>query len=131
MSNTVRTHPELWKKIKNSVKKGSVGGPSNTWNARKAQIAVNRYKAAGGRYKGRKSSKNSLVIWTREKWGYIDNKYGNRYLPEKIRKKLTPAEKRIENRRKKLATKHGEQYAKYSPSVLARMRKRRPKPKKK
>lgn len=128
---SIRTHPKLWEKIRNGIKNGSVGGPAGTWNARKAQIAVNRYKAAGGRYRGRKSSKNSLVIWTREKWGYIDDKPGNRYLPEKIRKRLTPAEKRTENRRKKLATKRGQQYAKYGTKVLQKMRRRRPKPKSK
>lgn len=125
----IRTNPKLWEKIRSSIKKGSVGGPSGTWNARKAQIAVNRYKAAGGKYKGRKSSKNSLVIWTREKWGYIDGKRGNRYLPEKIRKRLTPIEKRAENRRKHLATKRGQQRAKYSKSVAQKMQRRRPKPK--
>jgi hypothetical protein len=131
MPSVIRTNPQLWDKIRTNVKLGSVGGPAGTWNARKAQIAVNRYKAAGGRYRGTKSSQNSLVIWTREKWGYIDNKKGNRYLPEKIRKRLTPAEKNVENKRKRLATKRGQQYAKYSASVLKKMQHRRPKPKSK
>jgi hypothetical protein len=112
------TDAKLWEKIKTKWHYGEKGGVPGQWNARKAQLAVQEYKRLGGRYKtARPSRKNSLVRWTKEDWGYIDGKSGNRYLPKKIRAKLTPKEKRIENRRKKSATKSGKQYAKYSPSV--------------
>lgn len=112
------TDAKLWEKIKTKWHYGEKGGVPGQWNARKAQLAVQEYKRLGGTYKtARPSRKNSLVRWTKEDWGYIDGKRGNRYLPKKIRSKLTPKEKRIENRRKRSATKSGKQYAKYSPSV--------------
>ena len=118
--------PELWARVKKKWHRGGSGGGAGQWNARKAQLAVKEYKKRGGTYKtARPSRKNSLVQWTREDWGYIDDKPGNRYLPRKIRSKLSAGEKRVENRRKKSATKSGKQYAKYSAAVakyLARQR---------
>jgi hypothetical protein len=77
-----------------------------------------------------------LVKWTKEDWGYIKDlkkskrvsrvksiskksPYG-RYLPKKVRDSLTPAEKRIENRKK--GTKHGE-WVPYSKSVARKVSK--------
>ena len=68
-----RTDPSLWERVKKRVLKSPKGGPSGKWSARKAQLAVALYKKSGGRYKGQKSSRNSLVRWTREKWGYIND----------------------------------------------------------
>jgi len=131
-----RSDPVLWEKIKKSVIRSPKGGPSGKWSARKAQIAVALYKKSGGRYKGKKSKKNSLTIWTREKWGYINDtndkndknnknksrsRYG-RYLPLKVRQHLTSDERRRENRKK--GTKQG-QYIPYSDSVLKKFRKYR------
>jgi hypothetical protein len=119
-----RTNQKLWEKIKKSVHKGSVGGKAGTWNARKAQLAVKKYKNLGGKYKGGKSPSNSLSKWTREKWDYIDGKKGNRYLPEKIRKSLSRAQKSAENRRKRSATKKGQRRSPYTKSVRSKMRSR-------
>jgi hypothetical protein len=69
MSTAKKSNPGLWKRIVSSVKAGSKGGNPGQWSARKAQIAVARYKKSGGGYKGAKSSDNSLSKWTREKWG--------------------------------------------------------------
>jgi hypothetical protein len=118
----VKNNPELWKKIQLKWKKSSTGGKAGQWNARKGQLAVQEYKRLGGTYKGPKKN-NSLVKWTKENWGYVDNKPGNRYLPEAVRKQLTPAEKRITNLQKKQATKKGKQYAPYSKSVIQKMHK--------
>lgn len=123
-SQTVqRTNPKLWEQVKKKVLRGSKGGPANKWSARKAQLSVFEYKRLGGGYKGKKSPRNSLVKWTREKWDYISpsgrkSKQG-RYLPEKVRKSLSPREKRIENKRK--GSKRG-QWISYSPSVVRKMR---------
>ena len=115
MSRAIRTDPLLWERIKRSVKKSSKGGLSGTWTARKAQMAVLLYKKKGGTYKGRKSPLNSLTKWTREDWGYIDEKKKTgRYLPRSVRKSLTRKEKYIENRRK--GSKKG-LYIPYSESV--------------
>ena len=112
------TDAKLWGKVKRKWHYGEKGGVPGQWNARKAQLAVQEYKKLGGTYKtARPSRKNSLVKWTQEDWGYIDGKKGNRYLPRKIRSKLSAAEKKTENRRKKSATRSGRQHAKYSPSV--------------
>ncbi len=49
MSVAIKSNPVLWDRIVKSVKKSNVGGLSNTWNARKAQLAVKKYKSLGGR----------------------------------------------------------------------------------
>ena len=123
MSTVQRTKPELWEQVKKKVLKGSKGGPANKWSARKAQISVAEYKTKGGGYKGKKSPTNSLVKWSREKWDYISSsgrksKTG-RYLPEKVRKMLSPSEKKKEN---KLKGSRKGKWVSYSPSVLKKMR---------
>ena len=70
----VKSNPALWERVKNKVKRGSKGGPSGKWSARKAQLSVALYKKSGGRYKGSKSKCNSLSKWSREKWGYTGKK---------------------------------------------------------
>lgn len=61
-----RSNPELWEKIVAEIKKSARAGAAGTWNARKAQLAVKEYKDRGGKYAGKKSAQNSLVVWTRE-----------------------------------------------------------------
>lgn len=123
MSKTQRTNEPLWTKIVDKIRNGNRGADVGKWSARKAQLAVLEYKSKGGTYIGKKSPNNSLVKWTKEGWGYIDEKKGNRYLPKKIRQVLSPLQKRIENKAKKSATKKGSQRAKYSPEVRKLMRK--------
>ena len=60
MASSTKTKPKLWKRIVASVKAGSKGGRKGVWSGRKAQLAVARYKKAGGGYRGGKSSKNSF-----------------------------------------------------------------------
>jgi hypothetical protein len=113
----------LWAKVKEKWHESSKGGARGQWNARKAQLAVKEYKQLGGTYTtARPSRTNSLVRWTHEDWGYIDGKRGNRYLPREVRARLSPAEKRTENRLKKSATKAGHQYASYSRSVAQKLK---------
>lgn len=114
----MRKNPSLWAECVDEVKSGDKAGPAGTWNARKAQLAVNLYKQRGGKYSGKRGE---LSQWTKEDWGYIDGVRGNRYLPKAVRDSLTPQEKREENRRKRLATSRGSQRAKYSPSVAAKL----------
>jgi len=120
----IKTNPRLWEEVKKKVLKGSLGGPANRWSARKAQLAVLEYKRRGGGYKGKKSPRNSLIKWSREKWDYISpqgrkSKRG-RYLPERVRKMLTSREKEMENKRK--GSRRG-QWVSYSPSVVKKMHK--------
>ena len=120
----IKSNPKLWEEVKNKVIRGSKGGPPGKSSARKMQIAVAEYKARGGGYKGKKSPRNSLVKWTKEKWDYISPKgrksRSGRYLPEKVRKTLSPSEKKRENRLK--GSRRGK-WVRYSPSVTRKMRK--------
>jgi hypothetical protein len=126
MSTVKRTSPKLWEEVKKKVLRGSKGGLPGKWSARKSQLSVAEYKKRGGGYKGKKSPHNSLVKWTREKWDYISSKgrksKKGRYLPEKVRKALSPAEKKRENRLK--GSRRGK-WVKYSPSVTRKMRQAR------
>ena len=63
------TKPGLRKRIFNQVKAGSKGGKPGQWSARKAQLVAQKYKAAGGGYKGGKGKKQKdLKRWGKEKW---------------------------------------------------------------
>jgi len=44
------TNPEMRKRLFQSIKSGSKGGPAGKWSARKAQMLAKRYKAKGGGY---------------------------------------------------------------------------------
>ena len=76
-----RRDPKKWSRIKSAVKAGSKGGRPGQWSARKAQLAVQRYKKAGGGYKGKKSGKSSLSKWTKQKWGTKSVSYTHLTLP--------------------------------------------------
>ena len=55
--------PKKWAAAKAKARK-RLGGHS----ARAMQLAVKYYKEAGGRYEGKKSSKNKLSRWGKEDW---------------------------------------------------------------
>ena len=46
------TKPTMRKRLFNQIKAGSKGGNPGQWSARKAQLLANRYKKAGGGYRG-------------------------------------------------------------------------------
>jgi hypothetical protein len=66
MSSATKKNPGMWKTIVSSVKSGTKGGDPGQWSARKAQLATQKYKAAGGGYVGPKSSNNSLAKWSKQ-----------------------------------------------------------------
>jgi hypothetical protein len=121
MSTAKKSNPGLWKRIVASVKSGSKGGRPGQWSARKAQIAVKRYKDAGGGYSGKKSSSNSLSKWTKEKWGTKSGKpsleTGERYLPEAARKSLTSSEYSRTSRAKRMGMAMGKQFVPQPKSI--------------
>jgi hypothetical protein len=96
MSTATKKNPELWSRIVSSVKSGTKGGDSGQWSARKAQLAVAKYKEAGGSYSGKKSSSNSLTKWTKQEWttksGKPSKDTGERYLPKKAIQSLSSSE---------------------------------------
>jgi hypothetical protein len=104
----VRSNPTLWEK----TKKEAVAKMGGKHSARAMQYAVYLYKKAGGRYKGPKPTArtNALARWTSEKWGYTNGR-GSRYLPERVRKHLTPDERRRTNAAKRRDTARGKQWS--------------------
>ena len=127
--STKRTNESMSKRIVASVKAGSKGGRPGQWSARTAQLATTRYKKAGGGYKGKKSSSNKLSKWSKQKWDYVSKgdkkkprKKRGRYLPESVRKSLSPSEKSATNRKKRAASAKGKQKAKYSKKVAGKVR---------
>ena len=114
-SSAERSDPALWERVKREVMAGDKGGDAGEWSARKAQLAVQRYKAEGGGYKGRKAVDNHLAQWTHEEWGTKSGKAskatGERYLPKKAREKLTDKEYAETTAKKRADTKKGVQHS--------------------
>jgi hypothetical protein len=125
MSSAVKTQPEKWERIKSQVKASGKGGSPGQWSARKAQLATQKYKAAGGGYKGPKKADNSLSKWGKEDWGTKSGKpstqgpkaTGERYLPKAAREKLTPSEYAATTRAKREGTKAGKQFVPQPESI--------------
>lgn len=128
MSTAKKSNPAKWKRIVAAVKAGTKGGRAGQWSARKAQIAVARYKKSGGGYKGKKKKSNSLSKWSKQKWRTSDGKKSNgkkRYLPDRAWKSLSAAEKRATNRAKAAGNRKGKQFVKQPKSIAKKVRKYR------
>lgn len=128
MSTAKKSNPAKWKRIVAAVKAGSKGGRPGQWSARKAQIAVARYKKSGGGYKGKKKSSNSLSKWSKQKWRTSDGKPSRgkkRYLPDAAWKSLSPAEKRATNRAKAAGNRKGKQFVKQPKRIAKKVRRYR------
>ena len=109
-----RTNEKLWENIKKKLLKEN----DNKWSARLAQQAVKEYKKRGGKYEGEKQKKdNSLSKWTNENWGYVLGDKNGRYLPLKVRKDLTPEQKKRTNKNKKIGTKKGIKNVPYDKDI--------------
>ncbi len=132
LSDTKYTKPELRKRIVQRVKASGKGGSPGQWSARKAQIVAQRYKAAGGGYRGgKKKTQKSLTKWTKQKWRTKSGKpstqgpkaTGERYLPSKAIKSLTSSQYAATSRKKREGMKRGAQFVK-NTSAAARASKR-------
>ncbi len=123
-ATATRTNPELWERIKAEVTAGDKGGRPGEWSARKAQLAVQAYKKAGGGYAGRKTEDNSLVQWTEEEWGTKSGRKstetGERYLPKKARERLSPQEYKRSTEKKRRDTRKGKQFSRQPEDVAAK-----------
>ena len=119
-----RTDPALWDRIKAEVTAGDKGGHAGEWSARKAQMAVQRYKAEGGSYKGDKDPHNHLAEWTKEEWGTksggesLDT--GERYLPKAAREALTDEEYARTTAKKRADLAAGRQHSAQPQDVAAK-----------
>lgn len=122
MSTAKKTNPSLWNKVVSDVKSSSKGGDVGEWSARKAQLAVQKYKASGGGYEGPKKADNNLAKWTDQKWRTSDNTPSEgkkRYLPDKAWSTLSPGEKAATNLAKAEGNKTGKQFV-AQPKTIAK-----------
>lgn len=122
MSTASKTNPGLWKRVVDSVKAGSKGGDRGEWSARKAQLAVAKYKQAGGGYRGAKQASNSLAKWTKQKWRTSDGTPSDgkkRYLPDAAWKSLSASEKAATNAAKANGNASGKQFVR-QPNEIAK-----------
>ena len=105
-----KTDPAKWERAKADAK-AKMGGKHS---ARAMQEATRLYKERGGGYSGAKSSDNKLAKWTDESWstrsGKPSGETGERYLPKKALKALTPAEYAATTRAKRKGTAEGKQF---------------------
>jgi hypothetical protein len=110
-----KTDPKLWEKVKTKVVKSDKGGNPGQWSARKAQLATQEYKKAGGGYKGKKTADNHLQQWSEEEWGTKSGRKskdtGERYLPKQARAHLTDAEYKRTTAKKRADTRKGKQFS--------------------
>lgn len=109
----------LWDRIVSRIKASSKGGDPNEWSARKAQLAVNEYKKAGGQYEGKKKE-TSLSKWTKQKWRTSSGKPSEgklRYLPSKAWGQLSQKEIAATNKAKAEGNKQGKQFVKQPKSI--------------
>ena len=119
-----KTDPKLWDKVKTDVTKGDKGGKPGQWSARKAQMATQDYKKAGGGYEGAKTADNHLAQWTEEEWGTKSGaesgKTGERYLPKKVREHLSDADYARTTAKKRSDTAKGKQFSAQPGDVAAK-----------
>lgn len=124
-----KTKPKLWARIVSQVKSENTGGTAaGKWSARKSQIAIKRYKAAGGGYSGKKSSSNSMSKWNKQKWTTSSGKNSDgkrRYLPAAAWKRMSKKDKAATNRKKAADTKKGKSVSRQPKKVAKQVRKYR------
>jgi len=116
-----KSNPSLWEKAKQKAK-ARMGGHS----ARAMQLAVKIYKEGGGKYEGSKSSSNKLSKWTKQKWrtksGKPSGETGERYLPEKAIKSLSPSEYAATTAAKREGTKKGKKVVPQPKPIAKKVR---------
>jgi len=117
-----KTNPELWERSKAKAK-ARMGGKHS---ARAMQLAVSLYKKAGGGYSGAKKE-TGLSKWTKQNWrtksGKPSSETGERYLPEKAIKSLSPAEYAATSRAKREGTAKGKQFVAQPKSIAKKVAK--------
>lgn len=118
-----RTNEKLWEKAKAEAK-AKMGGKHS---ARAMQLAGKIYKDKGGSYSGEKTkAQKSLSAWTKQEWGTKSGKpsseTGERYLPKKAIKALSPSEYAATTKAKREGTKAGKQFVKQPESIAKKVK---------
>ena len=121
-----RTNEALWEKAKAEAK-AKMGGKHS---ARAMQLAGKIYKDKGGSYTGPKTeAQKSLSKWTEQKWttksGKPSSETGERYLPEKAIKALTPSEYAATTRAKREGASRGKQFVAQPKKIAEKVSKYR------
>jgi len=115
-----KRNPAKWARAKAKAK-AKMGGKHS---ARAMQLAVKYYKDDGGSYSGKKKPTNKLSKWTKQKWktksGKPSSKTGERYLPEKAIKSLSPKEYAATTKAKRKGTAAGKQFVKQPKKIAAK-----------
>jgi len=115
-----KRNPAKWARAKAKAK-AKMGGKHS---ARAMQLAVKYYKDDGGSYSGKKKPTNKLSKWTKQKWktksGKPSSKTGERYLPEKAIKALSPKEYAATTKAKRKGTAAGKQFVKQPKKIAAK-----------
>ena len=127
--DSLYTDPALRHRLKEKIQDGDKGGRPGQWSARKSQLLVTEYEKEGGGYKKprRSPTQKNLEHWTEEKWQTADGtkaargKTTARYLPKEAWEKLTPAQRRATDDKKKKGSLTGQQnIANTEPAKRAR-----------
>jgi hypothetical protein len=113
--------PALWEHSKQMAVE-RLGGHS----ARAMQLAGKIYRAAGGKYLGKRTkAQKSLEQWTAQDWttksGKPSRETGERYLPREVIEGLTPAEYGATTRAKRKGTAAGQQFVKQPKRIAAKV----------
>ena len=121
-----RTNEALWEKAKAEAK-AKMGGKHS---ARAMQLAGKLYTDNGGSYTGSKTeAQKSLSKWTEQKWttksGKPSSETGERYLPEKAIKALTPSEYAATTRAKREGASRGKQFVAQPKKIAEKVSKYR------
>ena len=121
-----RTNEALWEKAKAEAK-AKMGGKHS---ARSMQLAGKLYKDKGGSYTGSKTeAQKSLSKWSKESWttksGKPSSETGERYLPEKAIKALTPSEYAATTRAKREGASRGKQFVAQPKKIAEKVSKYR------
>lgn len=109
--------PALRERLKGEILAGDKGGRPGQWSARKAQLLAHAYEAAGGGYVGGPTeAQQHLLQWEAEEWTTADGRPARRgretarYLPKAAWEALSPAERAATDRKKRAASREGEQF---------------------
>ena len=121
-----RTNEKLWEKAKAEAK-AKMGGKHS---ARSMQLAGKIYRDKGGSYTGPKTeAQKSLSKWTEQKWstksGKPSSETGERYLPEKAIKALTPQEYAATTKAKREGSRKGQQFVSQPKKIAEKVKKYR------
>lgn len=123
-----RTNEKLWEKAKAEAK-SKMGGKHS---ARSMQLAGKIYKDKGGSYTGPKTeAQKSLSKWAEQSWrtksGKPSSQTGERYLPEKAIKALTPSEYAATTRAKREGSRKGQQFVSQPKKIAEKVKQYREK----